>query len=67
MFNFIGTHKIGILGDASSGKTVFLTSLLWNLEEGKLRLGATHEPPTDVKIHKLDDPHAFDYAGSKRK
>ncbi len=67
MFNFIGTHKIGILGDASSGKTVFLTSLLWNLEEGKLRLGSSHEPPTDVKIHKLDDLHAFDYAGSKRK
>jgi len=67
MFNFIGTHKIGILGDASSGKTVFLTSLLWNLEEGKLRLGAVREPPTDVKIHKLNDQHAFDYAGSKRK
>lgn len=31
MFNWLGNHKIGILGSANSGKTIFLTSLLWNL------------------------------------
>ncbi|MBR6057032.1 MAG: YcjX family protein [Victivallales bacterium] len=67
MFNFIGKHKIGILGDANSGKTVFLTSLLWNLKERKLKLGAENKAPTDVKIHDLKDEHAFDYAGNKRK
>lgn len=31
MNNFCGNHKIGILGPANSGKTVFLTSLIWHL------------------------------------
>lgn len=67
MFNFIGTHKIGILGDANSGKTVLLTSLLWNLEERNLKLGAKKQVPTDVNIHKMKDEARFDYEGNKRK
>lgn len=31
MFNWYGSHKIGILGAANSGKTILLTSLLWHL------------------------------------
>ncbi len=33
MFNWYGNHKIGILGSSNSGKTIFLTSLLWNLSD----------------------------------
>lgn len=32
MFNWLGNHKIGILGASNSGKTILLTSLLWHLE-----------------------------------
>ena len=32
MFNWYGQQKIGIVGTANSGKTMLLTSLLWNLE-----------------------------------
>lgn len=39
MVNIFGSRKIGIIGDVNSGKTVFLTSLLWNLEQRILRLG----------------------------
>ena len=33
MFNWYGNHKIGILGSSNSGKTILLTSLLWNLSD----------------------------------
>lgn len=32
MRNWYGNHKIGVFGLSNSGKTVFLTSLLWHLE-----------------------------------
>lgn len=66
MFNFWGTHKIGILGDANSGKTVFLTSLLWNLEDRKLKLGRKLQAPTGIQIHNPKNEHDFDYDGHKR-
>ena len=54
MFNLLSNkHKIGLLGDANCGKTVFLTSLLWNLEAAQLYLGKKHDIPTDIKIHPL--------------
>jgi predicted YcjX-like family ATPase len=31
MLNWYGNHKIGVLGASNSGKTIFLTSLLWHL------------------------------------
>ncbi len=31
MFDFLGRHKIGVLGGHHGGKTIFLTSLLWHL------------------------------------
>ena len=33
MFNWYGNHKIGFWGTANSGKTIFITSLLWHLPE----------------------------------
>ena len=61
MSNFFSNkYKIGILGDANCGKTVFLTSLLWNLEAAQLYLGKKHEVPTDIKIHTLTSlPSSF--------
>ncbi len=69
MLNFLGKHKIGIIGDANCGKTVFLTSLLWNLEAAQLYLGKKHEIPTNFELDslpKLDSDHRFDYAGNQR-
>ena len=69
MFNIFGSHKIGIIGDANSGKTVFLTSLLWNLEQRSLRLGKHSDMPTSVRIElpkNISPQHRFDYAGNKR-
>ena len=68
MFNFLGNHKIGIIGDANSGKTVFLTSLLWNLENGDLQIGGV--TPTNINVMSSDEApveYPFDYEGNKRK
>ena len=69
MFNFLGNHKIGIIGDANCGKTVFLTSLLWNLKAAQLRLGKKHLIPTNIKIQTLPKvplANRFDYEGNVR-
>lgn len=62
MFNF-NNYKIGVLGWAGSGKTVLLTSLLWNLEEKQLLLAG--ECPRRVSIQP-DKLHGFDYEGNQR-
>lgn len=63
MLNF-NNYKIGVLGWAGSGKTVLLTSLLWNLEEKQLKLGG--EAPKCVKID-TNFPHGFNYFDNKRR
>ena len=70
MSNFLSNkHNIGILGDANCGKTVFLTSLLWNLEAAQLYLGKKHQIPVDISGPLLDKfpPNCrFNYEENKR-
>ena len=70
MFNFLGNHKIGIIGDANSGKTVLLTSMLWNLEANNLALGEKRAKPTSIEVCKLKkraSAHSFNYEDNKLK
>lgn len=58
MFNRLGNHKIGILGTSGSGKTIFLTSLLWHLEQWRERdfpLGQKDGKP--ISINDFEEIH----------
>jgi|GEM_PF-5828800 len=38
-------HRIGIIGSAQAGKTVFLLSMINQLKAGKLKLGGNNDKP----------------------
>lgn len=63
MFNWLGNHKIGVLGSANSGKTIFLTSLLWHLSQHDsehFNVGA-NVSISDFKMKKRRD-HNFNFS-----
>lgn len=65
MFNWRGKHKIGILGARGSGKTVFLTSLLWHLQDQKddFKIGPKGEGK--ISDFKIIEDHDFGFESHK--
>lgn len=55
-FDWYGNHTIGIIGSSNSGKTVFLTSLLWHLQKhSQDRFYLKKGSVKDFKLHQYGD------------
>ena len=67
MRNWYGKQKIGIVGSANSGKTMFLTSLLWHLENhspDRFKPGNDTGSISNFKII-VREKHDFDFERHK--